>query len=746
MFVTSSQPDQLMRANSHSARRLGALIVASALLATSAIAQVEWREIPLLLNGGAHRSAMAFDAARGRIVLLVSHSFSGLAETWEWDGTAWTRLLPLISPPSGGSQGIAYDSSRRRVVLFSTLGGTWEWDGTNWTQALPTTTPTPRTLHAITFDSWRNRTVLFGGAINSGGALQADTWEWDGTNWVQASPSTSPPARGGHSLAFDSRRGRIVLFGGFDVRGGLRDTWEWDGTNWLQQTPAVSPTFRDGCGLAFDSNRGVTVLAGGDRFQSDHWEWDGTTWTQRTTLFPPLRRVFPAMAYDAARQRVVMFGGYVWNPGPDRNPSDTLEYDGTSWVQHAPTNPDAEIEDLVFDYVQRKVVGFSNVFQEASSWDGTAWVRTQPTRNIPTGIQGGTLASDPVRGRVVYFGGKDSAGTVLYDLTWEWDGTGWSQRFPTNKPSPRSSVMSYHLASQRVVLFGGVANGLHLGDTWEWSGVDWAPRSPVNAPSARSGHAMVDDELRGVVILHGGEVGGTVLQDTWEWNGANWSLRTAAGPQLLQPRMVHDRARERIVLNGGNSSTGVGETWEWDGMAWTQRLTATPRSWWSLAHDPVRRVTVLYAEGPTWEYGPTTPATFASYGNGCPGSAGTPTLVAADLSLPWIGDTLTLRLTNLPATAPGTVLVGESNTVWGSVGLPFDLGFLGMPGCPLLTPPTLLVPVTASNGIATLGLPIPNIQRFVGGRFYCQGLVLDLPANALGVTVSNGGASRIGGR
>ena len=39
-------------------------------------------------------------------------------------------------------------------------------------------------------------------------------------------------------MAYDSQRGRIVLFGGSNsITGALGDTWEWDGATW---TPMAS--------------------------------------------------------------------------------------------------------------------------------------------------------------------------------------------------------------------------------------------------------------------------------------------------------------------------------------------------------------------------------------------------------------------------------------------------------------------------------------------------------------------------
>jgi hypothetical protein len=145
---------------------------------------------------------------------------------------------------------------------------------------------------------------------------------------------TSIPGRGGHAMAFDAARQRVVLFGGY----GLADTWEWDGATWTQRTPATSPPPQYGHAMAFDAVRQRVVLFGG----TDHgdgrrlavtWEWDGVTWTQRTPVTSPPARSSHAMAYDVARRRVVLFGGRD-GTGPL---SDTWEWDGASWTQRMPT-------------------------------------------------------------------------------------------------------------------------------------------------------------------------------------------------------------------------------------------------------------------------------------------------------------------------------------------------------------------------------------------------------------------------
>ena len=111
-------------------------------------------------------------------------------------------------------------------------------------------------------------------------------------------------------MAYDSLRHVIVLFGG--IGSGytrLSDTWEWDGSAWNRRAVA-GPSARDGFGIVWDSMRGRVVLFGGwdTAANNDCWEWDGASWSRRTISGPPACS-FPGMAYDEANATVVLYGG-----------------------------------------------------------------------------------------------------------------------------------------------------------------------------------------------------------------------------------------------------------------------------------------------------------------------------------------------------------------------------------------------------------------------------------------------------
>jgi len=114
--------------------------------------------------------------------------------------------------------------------------------------------------------------------------------------WRQVA-TTGPGVRIGAGMAFDSVRGKAVLFGGYDGNQNLCDTWEWDGIEWRQvATTGPGPRYR--VTMAFDSARGRTVLHGGMGGGGDTWEWDGSQWTQVSTAGPSAR-YDAVMAYDS---------------------------------------------------------------------------------------------------------------------------------------------------------------------------------------------------------------------------------------------------------------------------------------------------------------------------------------------------------------------------------------------------------------------------------------------------------------
>jgi hypothetical protein len=324
------------------------------------------------------------------------------AQTPEW------TLRATDGPPARFGAGMAYDSVRENAVLFGgygsstvtpgqlvPLGDTWTWNGNAW-QLAATSGPSPRANTCLAFDSKRGVVVLFGGDVNSV-PRPAETWEWDGQTWALRATTGPSPRSGFNQMVFDSARGVVVWYGGSQGPNDYRaDTWEWDGSVWTLRTTS-GPGPRLAPGMAYDSVRQKTVVFGGSRgfpWLNDTWEWNGITWTQRP-VSGPASRAAPAMTFDSVRTVSIVFAGLgVASP---TFLSDTWEFDGIAWRQQPVSGPPAR--------------------------------------------EGATMVFDSRRGVSVMFGGERTVNGqyVPYGDTWEY-GVGCTSAAPNTQPAAQALV------------------------------------------------------------------------------------------------------------------------------------------------------------------------------------------------------------------------------------------------------------------------------------------------------------------
>lgn len=298
----------------------------------------QWSSTPML-PGPRNDASVFHDSQRGRLVLFGGSYATERDDLWRWDGIGWTAGDERHRPPARSCAGIAYAPDTDTAVLFGgqtrteCLSDTWSFDGADWRECQPPGRPPPsRSKSPLAYDSVRHRWVMFGGFVQDvhGTSCHGDTWEFDGSAWTEHRPAHSPAARRGHGLAFDSRRGRTVLFGGWSSGWGdgvyRRDTWEWDGSDWRETPDPDGPLGREQPGMVFDEGRGVTVLFGGASCCStwaggtaggrgvpggldDLWEWDGKKWRPVPVRAPAPALKHHSMVYDSTRRRIVVFGG-----------------------------------------------------------------------------------------------------------------------------------------------------------------------------------------------------------------------------------------------------------------------------------------------------------------------------------------------------------------------------------------------------------------------------------------------------
>jgi uncharacterized repeat protein (TIGR02543 family) len=194
------------------------------------------------------------------------------------------------------------------------------------------------------------------------------------------------------------------------------------------------------------------------------------------------------------------------------------------------------------------------------------------------------MVYDPVRDRLLIFGG-----TTASQISGEfWSNEVWSlslggtpmlsQVTTSGTPPPvgrAGASMIYDSLRDRIVIFGGVGNGVH-NDVWELtlSGTPtWNEILPAGTvPSVRAYHTAIYDAARDQMLVFGGYDydGGGDLAEVRILTFAGtptWSLMTPTGtPPSARSfhSAVYDGPRNRMVIFGGYSgsaSTPQNDTW-----------------------------------------------------------------------------------------------------------------------------------------------------------------------------------------
>ena len=184
--------------------------------------------------------------------------------------------------------------------------------------------------------------------------------------------------------------------------------------------------------------------------------------------------------------------------------------------------------------------------------------------NPPPAREFASQAFDPCSGKTVIFGGSSNG--ITLDDTWVFDAASnaWTELSPVNSPSTReAAVMIFDQSTGYLILFGGVNNGVSLGDTWSFDlmSFNWTELSPSSAPSPRYASTMDYDASSGQLILFGGYNGSTYFNDTWAFDPVNntWiNLNPANPPSLrLGAAMSFNPCNGQNFLFGGKGPNGL---------------------------------------------------------------------------------------------------------------------------------------------------------------------------------------------
>jgi len=516
--------------------------------------------------------------------------------TWDWNGSEWSQLNPVDSPPASSDGSMAFDPAIGDLVLFggasstSALNQTWLWNGSDWKQVAtpPNGTPPARWDAMMAFDAQSQQLVLFGG-YNPSGYLN-DTWVFTGTRWQQLNPRSSPQPRSGGAMAYDPAMGKIVLFSGYSGSSEYfyDDTWTWDGSNWQQMNPPTSPPPRALAAIAYDGSLNELMLFGGHQgnnftsqssgnvYYGDTWAFNGRTWTDLSENYPPSARLGAYMTFTPG-SGLVSYGGYDYYAFFN----STYLLPNGQWTAAYP--PGRYAAANAFDGSTGDLIVFGGIGDNFEGclgdtwlWNGTQWLEQSPS-TVPPPTCSASMAYDEQTSQVILFGGYTPNGYL--NTTWLWDGSNWQQLSPATSPPARAdAMMAYDAQAGQIILFGGFDGSQYMDDTWAWNGSNWQQLNPATIPPARADAMMAYDYATQKIVLFGGTNGSSYFDDTWLWDGSNWSQvnTLTSPPEMLAGGMTYDKILGQIVLFGGdayspsNGWAAVNIIWLWNGTTWSQ--------------------------------------------------------------------------------------------------------------------------------------------------------------------------------
>jgi hypothetical protein len=650
-------------------------------------------------------AGMAYDSTRQRLVLFGGRSDqSTLGDTWVFDGAAWTQLLPPQSPPSRWGHAIGYDPVRDRVVVKSGLAAPlgvpladlWEFDGLTWQQR-PQSGANPGGGNAVgrfVFDAPRQDLLLVGGAVTA----------WNGTTWSPRS-TTGLPANTSGTPTYDQVGQRVLLFAATESTPGLQVVYGYQGLDWTEvaSAPVASDHF---VGLAYDPVRGQAVglrTAGGpgndDRSHTFLWRnvgQPGTGWQLVQSGLPP-GRGDPAMGYDPQRRRTALYGGEegIFTSGDLYEADDRLWWPRTGF-----SSTNYHSCAFAYDSVTGRLllVGHTGGLSVVVRWDGSVLASQAGGNTLPVRHWFG-LAYHTAAQRLLLFGGDTETG--LSNQLWSWNGATWTDVTTPGPAARRSPAMCYDAGRNRLVLFGGTNSGAtaFFGDTWEHDGTAWEQRTPLTSPGPRAESVLVyASHLQRCVL-----VGGFSAQDhrdTWLWDGSDWTPVATVGQPDTGTGIggVYDPDRREVIVFGGGTYLGT---------------------------NPRRN------RGELWRLVDPSLATWTRHGIGCDAGAGLLQLEALDP--PAIDTTCRFELRNTPNLFVALPLawIGFDDQQWGGIPLPFSLAALGAPNCFVWADPPVMIPLLPLGSRATGELVLPDAPAALGLKLHLQGMVWNFATSSI---------------
>ena len=284
---------------------------------TAAPVTASWTEATPATVPSASYSAFMAAAPGGHLLMVQSSEGGGTSSTWSWSGSDWTQISTThtVQYPTG----VVYDAKLGAIIAYDAVNkSTVRWTGSDWVELVSGSGPS--WSHGSMAYNAVDGTIIYFGGLNFSNTETADTWSFDGTQWTQLHPATSPPGRMMALMQLDPVTNQPVLFSGFvhSTQRNLDDTWTWNGSTWVQLHPVTSPPGRNSAASFVDQKVQRFFIEGGVAdglgVANDLWNWTGDNWNQVSLSSTPTQRYDQVAGYDPATMTDVLFGGFMSSP------------------------------------------------------------------------------------------------------------------------------------------------------------------------------------------------------------------------------------------------------------------------------------------------------------------------------------------------------------------------------------------------------------------------------------------------